>query len=388
MLHKPGKDKKLPGSYRPISLLSCIGKLFERTISKRLNLQLEEKKFFNQFQRAYQKGKEGAEHIFRLTEQLTAAKQRGYRTAVVSLDVEKAFDAVWHNGLRYKISMKQLDLPIKLVRLLSNYIADRTIQVRVGQSCSRDVTLCAGTPQGSVLSPTLFNIFVNDIPLRQNAMLDAATFADDTTMWATAAAKKTAVDHMQISIRHLEPWLAKWRIKVNAKKTQFVIFGSCKGKASTIQLCGETITEQNSIKFLGTTFDKPLSAMTHCSELSKKAMSRVHLLKRLRGRKWGAKKSKLLNFYKQFIRPVMENGHAFTATGKKTAIQKLKVVQNSAMRTILQAPPRSRIADMEKETGLPDILQRIKTLKTAAAQRYQGSSLTEIMTVRTSILRA
>ena len=311
---------------------------------------------------------------------------KGYKTAVVSLDVEKAFDAVWHNGLRYKLTTVP-GLPAKLLRLLSNYLTDRHILVRVGQSRSRDVTLRAGTPQGSVLSPTLFNIFVNDIPLRQNSMLDAGTFADDTTLWASAAKKKTAIDSLQISIRQLEPWLAKWRIKVNPKKTQFICFGNKDGNGKIV-LCGETVNEVNCLKFLGTTFDKQLSAVPHCTEVASRAMSRVHLLKRLRGQTWGASQQRMKQFYVQFVRPVMENGFTYSATGKKTAINKLRVVQNAAMRTILKAPPRTRIKDMEIKTGIQDIQLRLNTLKTAAVQRYQDSDLMQLMQVRTSLLKA
>ena len=108
MIPKPGKDHKLPGSYRPISLLSCVGKLFERVLSTRLSLHLDEINIYSPFQRAYRKGMEGGEHIFRLSEQLTAAHGKGFKTAVASLDVEKAFDAVWHNGLRHKLAAAEL----------------------------------------------------------------------------------------------------------------------------------------------------------------------------------------------------------------------------------------------------------------------------------------
>ena len=166
MLHKPGKEAKKPGSYRPISLLSCVGKLFKKVISTRLNFHLTDIKFFNQIQRAFRQGLEGGEHLYRLTEEIAATKKKGFKTAVASLDVEKAFDSVWHNGLRHKLAAAKLQLPTKLVRLLSSYLDGRTIQVKVGQTLSRPITVLAGTPQGSVLSPTLFNVFVNDIPLR------------------------------------------------------------------------------------------------------------------------------------------------------------------------------------------------------------------------------
>ena len=130
MLHEPGKQSKRPGSYRPISLLSCLGKLFEKVISARLNLHMLETGFYNSFQRAFRQGLEGGEHLYRLAEEIATTKTKGFKTAVASLDVEKAFDSVWHNGLRHKLAAAELQLPTKLIRLLSSYLDGRTIQVR------------------------------------------------------------------------------------------------------------------------------------------------------------------------------------------------------------------------------------------------------------------
>ena len=218
MIHKPGKDRKSAGSYRPISLLSCVGKLYEKVISLRLNIHLEEIGLYNNFQRAYRHGKEGGEHLYRLTEVLALTKKKGLKTALASLDVEKAFDSVWHDGIRHKLSTPGIQLPAKIIRLFSSYLSDRKIQVKVGQENSRVIALQAGTPQGSVLSPTLFNIYVNDIPLRQSATCDAGQFADDISAWASAKKKQTAMARLQISLRALEPWLMKCRIKSTSKK--------------------------------------------------------------------------------------------------------------------------------------------------------------------------
>jgi hypothetical protein len=304
---------------------------------------------------------------------------------LASLDVEKAFDSVWHDGVRHKLSTPGIQLPAKLIRLFSSYLSDRKIQVKVGQAKSRVVTLQAGTPQGSVLSPTLFNIYVNDIPLRQSATSDAAQFADDISAWASAKKKKTAMARLQISLRELEPWLKRWRIKINVKKTQLICFNQ-KGQGATIKFLGEDVAEAKTLKLLGATFDRGQSYTEHCTGVAKRAMSRVHLLRRLRGQNWGVGRRRLLTFYKQFVRPVMENGYSLTAMAKPTGLKSIQTVQNAALRVSLQAPWRTRSTDLHEQAAIPTMEQRIQELRSNAINRYQGSKLIELLDIRKSLL--
>ena len=125
--------------------------------------------FYNDWQRAYLKNKEATEHVYRLGELLRLAKIRHRCVTAVSLDVEKAFDSVWHDGLRQKLS--SIGLPCRLIRLLSSFLTDRSIRVRVGQTLSLPVRLLAGTPQGSVLSPLLYLVYVNDLPINLDTIV-------------------------------------------------------------------------------------------------------------------------------------------------------------------------------------------------------------------------
>jgi hypothetical protein len=312
-------------------------------------------------------------------------KRRGFKTALASLDVEKAFDSVWHDGIRHKLSTPGINLPAKLIRLFSSYLSGRQIRVRVGQATSRAITLQAGTPQGSVLSPTLFNVYVNDIPLRQTATCDGGQFADDVSTWASAKKKQTAMARLQISLRELEPWLKKWRIKVNAAKTQVICFGQ-NGQGASVNFLGQDVIEGKTLKLLGAVFDRGLSYREHCTGVSKKAMSRVNLLRRLRGQNWGVRHRRLLTFYKQFVRPVMENGYSLSALAKPTAFSSIQVVQNSALRVSLQAPWRTRITDLHTQAEIPTMQERVNQLRQNAVQRYQGSQLLQLLDTRKSLL--
>ena len=136
MLIKPDKPPSQTTSYRPISLLSAIMKLFERVIEKRLRKHLEDNGFFSKYQSGFRKSKSTNDHLFRLSQTIMESFNRGEHVIAAFLDVEKAFDNVWHNGLRYKIY--QLDLPTKLCRWLSDFLVGRVIQVYPK----------AGVPQG------------------------------------------------------------------------------------------------------------------------------------------------------------------------------------------------------------------------------------------------
>ena len=182
MLLKPDKLPSLTTSYRPISLISSIMKLFERVIEQRLRSHLEHLGFINKHQSGFRRAKSTDDHLFRLSQSIMESFNRGEHVVAAFLDVEKAFDNVWHNGLRYKIF--QLDLPTKMTRWLSDFLVGRLIQVNVNNFFSNQINPKAGVPQGSVLSLLLFLIYVNDLPAPHHNQNSLSQFADDTAQWA------------------------------------------------------------------------------------------------------------------------------------------------------------------------------------------------------------
>ena len=203
--------------------MSSIMKLFERVIEQRLCSYLEEIAFITKYQSGFKQNKCIDDHPFRLSQSVMDSFNRREHVVAAFLEVEKAFDNVWHNGLRHKIFM--LDLPFKMTRRrLSDFLVDRVIQVNVNGFLSDKISPIAGVPQGSVLSPLLFLIYVNDLPNPHHRQKSKSQLPDDTALWAASKSVQFAAKCLREGLRKLAKWRAKWRIKLNPEKTKVIIF--------------------------------------------------------------------------------------------------------------------------------------------------------------------
>ena len=223
---KKGKPPSQPSSYRPISLTSTLCKLLERVIATRLRWFMESKNMLNQYQAGFRKGRGCVDHIVRLTQDIAASSTKKQMTLGVFLDLEKAFDMVWREGIIEQLS--KMGVKGKPLEWIHNFLQDRSIQVRVGSALSEPLVVENGTPQGSVLSPLLFIIMMNAIPNPCKGV-ELSTYADDIALWTTGTSARAMTTRMQKQLNTAKFLFANG-FKISASKSQAVLFTNSRVK--------------------------------------------------------------------------------------------------------------------------------------------------------------
>lgn len=178
---KPGKERKSPKSYRPISMLNVLDKIFEKIVLKRINEFTERNNVLNKEQFGFRKEHSTVHQVKRIVNTITTNKSHRKSTGVVFLDIEKAFDSIWHNGIIFKLN--KFGFPIYLQKIIKSFLTERFFVVNLDDEFSSQRYIPAGVPQGSILSPTLYAIYTSDFKTQKNQ--SAAFYADDTVLITT-----------------------------------------------------------------------------------------------------------------------------------------------------------------------------------------------------------
>ncbi|GBM82627.1 RNA-directed DNA polymerase from mobile element jockey [Araneus ventricosus] len=198
--------------------------------------------------------------LLRATETISDGFENKEHTGAVFLDIQKAFDRVWLNGLIYKLI--NYNTPPPLIKLITSFLTNRKFTVRVNATLSKLRCIQIGVPQGAKLSPSLYSIFINDIPQKHNTTL--CIYADDTAILAKNKNTRFITIALNKHIQELECWFHKWKIAINASKTEAVLFTKKRDNPKcNVIIHNSVIPWAQEAKYLGVIFNKRLTWNSH-----------------------------------------------------------------------------------------------------------------------------
>lgn len=331
-VYKPGKDAKDPTSYRPISMLSTLSKVFEKIIHRRLTLFISDNNIINKEQFGFRPHHSTVHQIKRVTNIIKKNKIEKKSTGMVLLDIEKAFDSIWHDGLVYKLAVN--NTPIYLTKLIRSFLQNRKFRVILNNQESTTRNIIAGVPQGSVLSPTLFSIYIADFKKTKN--LETAFYADDSINIISGKNSNAIIKKLNTSLEYTNRFFKKWKIKVNTSKTQLILFPYNKSPKRTpsvrLKFNDSIVPMEKNVKYLGMHLDNKLTFKDHIEKSCTKALNCLKSVYPLIGPKSKLSVKNKLLIYKVCIRPKLTYACAVWKNAAKTNLAKLQIVQNKALK--------------------------------------------------------
>ncbi len=329
-LHKGGSTQEV-NNFRPISLLSIFDKILEKLMHKRLYTFLEEHDILFKNQFGFRKRSSTGHSLIEISEEIKESIDNGKYGCGIFIDLKKAFDTVNHNILLMKLEHYGLRGP--LLKWFETYLTGRKQFVYYNGVSSDIVSISCGVPQGSVLGPLLFLLYINDLP-NISSKLSFFLFADDTNIYYESTNLAEIENTVNAELKKLSQWLNLNRLALNVGKTNFVIFRSSKKPLyhNVVLIMNRKALEQKDhVKYLGVLMDEHLLWKPQISSISKKISRGVGILAKLRGH---MDQKLLLCIYYCLVFSHLSYGVQAWGSACDSYLKELIVIQNKAVRIL------------------------------------------------------
>ena len=352
-------DKRLVNNYRPISLLPIFGKIFKKIIFNRIYDFLLKEELLNPNQSGFCPSNSCINQLLAITHQIFEAFDCNPPLEIrsVFLDISKAFDKVWHEGLLYKL--KSIGISGELYQLLENFLSGRLQGVVLNGQTSLWRPVLAGVPQGSILCPLLFLIYINDLPdeLKSNAKL----FADDTSLFYIVKDENESANALNHDLSQISKWAFNWKMLFNpdpSKPAQEVLFSRKKKTQSHPEISLNNIPVERSSyqKHLGLILDEKLNFKQHIDNTISKINKGIAVIKKLR---YSLPRKSLITIYKAFLQPLIDYGDiVYDQPQNEYFCEKLESVQCKVDLAITGAIKGSSRKKIYRELGFESLKSR------------------------------
>ena len=283
-------------------------------------------------------------------------------TAVVYVDLRKAFDTVNHKILLKKLN--KIGINQNLLKWFQNYLTDRSQWTFANNIHSNVLPLTCGVPQGSVLGPTLFLIYVNDI---KNALSRAnhLLYADDTALYISNNNLDTIEVDMQLDLNNFVKWCNQNALTVNVKKTKYVLYGTShmlrRARSLTLKMGSDNLCREHVYKYLGIYLDSTLNFNKHIDYIRKITSHKIVILSKIRRY---INRYTAIHIYKSMIAPIFDYSDIIYEGGNKDRLDRLQRIQNRGLRVCLGIQGYISTVILHQTAGVPKLsVKRCSNLK-------------------------
>jgi len=370
-IHKDG-NKTLTNNYRPISLLPLPGKILEKLMHAHLLTHLNGLGLLHENQGGFRKGKSTTQTITTLTNEVLRAANDKQTTAAAFIDFKKAFDTVDHDKLLRKL--ERYGITGSTQSWIRDYLAGRTQRTRIGNFYSGYTDITHGVPQGSVLGPLLFIIYIND--LVDNIMHGKIMmYADDTVIYAADQNPGRAIESLDLALEELNVWSKDNKITINQAKSKVILFGVKSGTTDGMNKpkIGRVHLEYvESYKYLGLRLDARLTYRECTADILNKTAHKIWLLAKLK--KYISDRMAVL-IYKTMVLPYFDYADVVYHAAPKPMLQKLQRMQNKGLKICGGVDKRYSTREIHTRFQLPRLEdRRVFHLKLLAYQQAKAGT--------------
>jgi Reverse transcriptase (RNA-dependent DNA polymerase) len=330
-----GGEKRILGNYRPISLTSTACKVLEKIIDKYIRVVLHKNDSLSQAQHGFRSKHSCETQLVALVQEMAEVLDRGGELDAAFLDMKKAFDKVPHSRLIQKVGALIEDKAV--VNIINEFLSNREQRVRLDGETSDEVKVTSGVPQGSVLGPLLFIIYINDIVTNVKSRI--RLFADDCVIYREVS-DETDEEILQEDLARIGEWMHENNMQLNLSKCEIVAFSKKKEpKAKTYKLEGQELGRKNGAKYLGVWLDEKLEWKSQVAKVAEKGIRSLNFIMRnLQGT--GSKVKE--KAYTALVRPIVEYGGIVWDPYRQGEIQEVERVQRLAARRVTGRTGRFR----------------------------------------------
>ena len=346
-------DPSIPSNYRPISLLCCISKILEKLVFKKLFEHFQANSILSPLQSGFTPGDSTINQLVHIYDFFCKSVDSGKEVRAIFCDISKAFDRVWHRGLLLKL--ESAGVRGNILNWFKDYLSGRTQRVVIPGASSDLLSINAGVPQGSILGPLLFLLYINDIvtDIRSTIRL----FADDTSLYICVDDPDLAAHCLNSDMDIISEWARRWLVTFNPSKTESLLISRKTNSPyhPPISFNDQTISEVRTHKHLGIVFSSDCSWTSHFAYIKQKAWTRINIMRKLQ---YTLDRKSLEIIYASFIRPIIEYGDVVWTNCSTADKHDLDMIQHEAARIVTGCTKLVSLSTLQQEVGWESLEER------------------------------